>query len=165
MVAPPFAFEWQEFTEIGKSRRISPAAFQESPDRWKCRIQTEAGQGAKSSDFGDFLPSEARAWAANDCVSPSKGLAPPSRRLRPVIAENAFAGASGLLLQGVCQRGSDDGQCDETQNGDSREGAAMELAQSALANTGDNPLPFIVGGIVVVAPIVLVVAFVLMRRR
>ena len=26
----------------------------------------------------------------------------------------------------------------------------MELAQSALANTGDNPLPFIVGGIVVV---------------
>lgn len=163
--SPPFAFEWQEFTEIGKSRRISPAAFQESPDRWKCRIQTEAGQGAKSSDFGDFLPSEARAWAANDCVSPSKGLAPPSRRLRPVIAENAFAGASGLLLQGVCQRGSDDGQCDETQNGDSREGAAMELAQSALANTGDNPLPFIVGGIVVVALIVLVVAFVLMRRR
>ena len=40
----------------------------------------------------------------------------------------------------------------------------MELAQSALANTGDNPLPFIVGGIVV-ALIVLVVAFVLMRRR
>ena len=39
----------------------------------------------------------------------------------------------------------------------------MELAQSALANTGDNPLPFIVGGIVVVALIVL--AFVLMRRR
>ncbi len=102
----PFAFGWQEFTEIGKSRRISPAAFQESPDRWKCRIQTEAGQGAKSSDFGDFLPSEARAWAANDCVSPSKGFAPPSRRLRPgiqtavrpAIAENAFAGASGLLL-------------------------------------------------------------------
>ena len=34
----------------------------------------------------------------------------------------------------------------------------MELAQNALASTGDNALPFIVGGIVVVA-------FVLMRRK
>ena len=41
----------------------------------------------------------------------------------------------------------------------------MELAQNALASTGDNALPFIVGGIMVVAAIVLVVAFVLMRRK
>ncbi len=34
-----------------------------------------------------------------------------------------------------------------------------------LAQTGDNYLPFIVGGIVVVALVVLVVAFVLMKRR
>lgn len=34
-----------------------------------------------------------------------------------------------------------------------------------LACTGDNPLPFIVGGVVVVALVVLVVAFVFMRRR
>ncbi|WP_140396502.1 LPXTG cell wall anchor domain-containing protein [Gordonibacter sp. An230] len=41
----------------------------------------------------------------------------------------------------------------------------MGLAQGALAGTGDNPLPFIVGGVVVVALIVLVAAFVLMRRK
>lgn len=45
------------------------------------------------------------------------------------------------------------------------EEANMELAQCGLACTGDNPLPFIVGGVVAVALIVLVVAFVLMRRR
>lgn len=35
----------------------------------------------------------------------------------------------------------------------------------ALAQTGDNYLPFIVGGIVVVALIIVIVAFVLMRRK
>lgn len=34
-----------------------------------------------------------------------------------------------------------------------------------LAQTGDNYLPFIVGGIVIVALIVLVAALVLMKRR
>ncbi len=34
-----------------------------------------------------------------------------------------------------------------------------------LAQTGDNNLPFIVGGIVVIALVIVVVAFVLMRRR
>ena len=34
-----------------------------------------------------------------------------------------------------------------------------------LAQTGDNYLPFIVGGVVVVALIVLIMAFVLMRRK
>lgn len=41
----------------------------------------------------------------------------------------------------------------------------MESGFSMLASTGDNPLPFIIGGVVVLALIVLVVAFVLMRRR
>lgn len=34
-----------------------------------------------------------------------------------------------------------------------------------LACTGDGPLPFIVAGVVVVAAVVLVIAFVLMRRN
>lgn len=41
----------------------------------------------------------------------------------------------------------------------------MELTYTSLASTGDNPLPFIIGGVVVLALIVLVVAFVLMRRK
>ncbi len=41
----------------------------------------------------------------------------------------------------------------------------MDLGYCGLACTGDNPLPFIVGGVVVVALIVLVVAFVFMRRK
>lgn len=41
----------------------------------------------------------------------------------------------------------------------------MELGYCGLACTGDSPLPFIVGGVVVVALVVLVAAFVLMRRR
>lgn len=46
-----------------------------------------------------------------------------------------------------------------------RRGAFMELTYTSLASTGDNPLPFIIGGVVVLALIVLVVAFVLMRRK
>ena len=34
-----------------------------------------------------------------------------------------------------------------------------------LACTGDSPLPFIIGGVVVLALAVLVVAFVVMRRK
>ena len=34
-----------------------------------------------------------------------------------------------------------------------------------LAQTGDNYLPFIVGGVIVVALVVLIVALVLMRRK
>ncbi|MGO5317713.1 hypothetical protein ACTQZK_11355 [Paraeggerthella sp. LCP19S3_G8] len=41
----------------------------------------------------------------------------------------------------------------------------MELAYGCLACTGDNPLPFIVGGVVALALVVLVVAFVFMRRK
>lgn len=41
----------------------------------------------------------------------------------------------------------------------------MEWSVDALAQTGDNYLPFIVGGVVVIALIVLVVAFILMRRK
>ena len=41
----------------------------------------------------------------------------------------------------------------------------MNSGCTELACTGDNPLPFIIGGVVVVALIVLVVAFVLMRRK
>ncbi|WP_280176553.1 hypothetical protein [Paraeggerthella hongkongensis] len=41
----------------------------------------------------------------------------------------------------------------------------MDLAYGCLACTGDNSLPFIVGGVVVAALAVLVVAFVLMRRK
>ena len=44
-------------------------------------------------------------------------------------------------------------------------GYAMEWSVGALAQTGDNYLPFIVGGVVVIALIVLVVAFILMRRK
>lgn len=40
----------------------------------------------------------------------------------------------------------------------------MELASAGLACTGDSPLPFIIAGIVLVAIVVLVVAFVLLRR-
>ncbi len=40
----------------------------------------------------------------------------------------------------------------------------MELIDGMLASTGDGPLPFIVVGVVVVALIVAIVAFVLMRR-
>ena len=45
------------------------------------------------------------------------------------------------------------------------EGAAMGSGFALLAQTGDNNLPFIVGGIVVIALVIVVVAFVLMRRR
>lgn len=41
----------------------------------------------------------------------------------------------------------------------------MESSFNLLAQTGDNYLPFIVGAIVVIALIVAVVAFILMRRR
>ena len=41
----------------------------------------------------------------------------------------------------------------------------MQQGLDALAQTGDSFLPFIVGGVVVVALIVAVIAFVLMRRR
>lgn len=40
----------------------------------------------------------------------------------------------------------------------------MQTALNALASAGDNYLPFIIGGVVVLALIVLIVAFVLMRR-
>lgn len=43
--------------------------------------------------------------------------------------------------------------------------AAVEPNFNVLAQTGDSILPLVVGGIVVVALIVLVVAFILMRRR
>lgn len=43
--------------------------------------------------------------------------------------------------------------------------ANMEVGQCGLACTGDSPLAFIVGGIVLVAIVVLVAAFFLMRRR
>ncbi|RNL41562.1 hypothetical protein DMP08_09145 [Paraeggerthella hongkongensis] len=46
-----------------------------------------------------------------------------------------------------------------------RKGSCMDLAYGCLACTGDNSLPFIVGGVVVAALAVLVVAFVLMRRK
>lgn len=41
----------------------------------------------------------------------------------------------------------------------------MELGAAGLACTGDNSLPFIVAGVVTVALVVLVIAFVLMRRN
>ena len=44
-------------------------------------------------------------------------------------------------------------------------GDHMQQGLDALAQTGDSFLPFIVGGVVVVALIVAVIAFVLMRRR
>lgn len=41
----------------------------------------------------------------------------------------------------------------------------MGSGYSVLAMTGDTYLPFIVGGVIVIALIVIIVAFVLMRRR
>lgn len=41
----------------------------------------------------------------------------------------------------------------------------MESNFNVLAQTGDSILPLVIGGIVVVALIVLVIAFILMRRR
>lgn len=45
-----------------------------------------------------------------------------------------------------------------------KKGTRMESIGS-LACTGDSPLPFIIGGVVVLALAVLVVAFVVMRRK
>lgn len=39
------------------------------------------------------------------------------------------------------------------------------MSMDVLAPTGDSMLPFIVGGIVVVALVVLVIAIILMKRR
>ena len=44
------------------------------------------------------------------------------------------------------------------------EGTCMESI-GLLARTGDSPLPFIIGGVVVLALVILVVAFVVMRRK
>lgn len=41
----------------------------------------------------------------------------------------------------------------------------MEIGTAGLACTGDSALPFIVAGVVAVAAVVLIVAFVLMRRN
>ncbi|WP_267900882.1 hypothetical protein [Arabiibacter massiliensis] len=41
----------------------------------------------------------------------------------------------------------------------------MGFGTAGLACTGDSALPFIIAGVVVVAVIVLVIAFVLMRRN
>ena len=41
----------------------------------------------------------------------------------------------------------------------------MEFGTAGLACTGDSALPFIVAGVVAIAVVVLVVAFVLMRRN
>lgn len=41
----------------------------------------------------------------------------------------------------------------------------MEWEQVGLACTGDTAMPFIIGGIVLAALIVLVVAFVVMKRK
>lgn len=39
------------------------------------------------------------------------------------------------------------------------------VEQYGLANAGDTALPFIIGGIVLVALVVLIVAFVVMKRK
>lgn len=44
-------------------------------------------------------------------------------------------------------------------------GTPMELGYSSLASTGDNPLPFIIGGVIAVALVVLVIAFIVSRRK
>ena len=41
----------------------------------------------------------------------------------------------------------------------------MEFETAGLACTGDSALPFIIAGVVAIAAVVLVVAFVLMRRN
>lgn len=41
----------------------------------------------------------------------------------------------------------------------------MDQGMHMLANTGDTMLPFIIAGVVVVALAVLVIAFILMRRK
>lgn len=41
----------------------------------------------------------------------------------------------------------------------------MQRELEALAQTGDSVLPLIVGGVVLIALVVLVVAFIMMRRK
>ncbi|OUO88634.1 hypothetical protein B5F40_12325 [Gordonibacter sp. An230] len=86
------------------------------------------------------------------------------RRLPDAEGSKADAVASVERLR-VCQFGVHDGQWSQRETTKPKEATGMGLAQGALAGTGDNPLPFIVGGVVVVALIVLVAAFVLMRRK